>query len=212
MIGFVKLLSNDFLVIDMAKAAVKEKADFDYSDFQSPDDVGDNLMARIQGLAQDHMDAEARVASLEAQVTEAKAVLRDITEKKLPDLLDEADLGESTITTPAGHQVKLGTAIRGSIPKGKEQPAFDWLDKTKNGKLIKRTFTIEFGKGDEAWANKFERDCAKRKKPLNLKRKMGVNTNTLQAFIKQQLEDGVDIPLDIFGAYRQRFAKVTLKS
>ncbi len=184
----------------------------DYSDFQQEDAVGGNLMSRIEGLAQEQLDAEAMVATLEERLAEAKAVARGIKEHGLPELLDSADLGESTITTPAGHIIKMGEAIRGSIPKGKEQPAFDWLEDNNNGRLIKRTFTIEFGKGDEVWADKFERDCARRKRPLNLKRKQGVHPQTLQAFVRQQLDEGVAIPMDVFGVYRQRFASVKVKT
>lgn len=187
------------------------EAAYDYSEFQGEDHIGGNLMARIEGLAQDQMDAETRVANLEEQLTEAKATLKNLAETKMPNLLDEADLGESEIVTPAGHKIKMHEAIRGSIPKGNEEKAFKWLEDNKNGKLIKRTFAIEFGKDQEKWADKFERDCAQRKKPLNIKRKKGVNTNTLQAFIKKSLEDGMDIPLDVFGAYRQRFAKIKMK-
>lgn len=185
---------------------------YDYSKYKdSEDDIGGNLMDRIEGLAQEHLDAEARVASLEEQLREAKAVMRDISEQRLPTLLDEAQLGESKITTPAGHIVQMTTTIRGSIPKGSEQPAFDWLEEHNNGSLIKRTFQIEFGKGDETWANKFERDCAQRVRPLNIKRKKGVHPQSLQAFVRQQLEAGVPIPMETFGVYRQRVAKVKLR-
>ena len=183
---------------------------YDYGEFEG-EAIGGNLMTRIEGLAQDHLDAEARVASLEEQLTEAKAIRRDIAEKQLPDLLDEAGLGDSTINTPAGHIVKMSETIRGSIPKGNEQPAFEWLEDHDNGALIKRTFTIEFGKGDDKWADKFERDCRQRKKSLNIKRKMAVNPMSLQSFVRQQLDAGVAIPMDVFGVFRQRFAKVKLK-
>ncbi len=183
----------------------------DYSEFQDAP-VGENLMARIQGLAQEQMSAETRIANLEEQLMEARAALRDVKEVRLPELLDEADLGLSIITTPAGHRVELAVAIRGSIPGPKETEAFRWLEEHENGKLIKRTFNIEFGKNDEAWASKFERDCAQRKRPLNIKRKKGVHPQTLQAFVRQQLDEGVDFPMDLFGVFRQRFAKVTIKT
>lgn len=186
--------------------------EYDYSEFKSDEPVGENLMARIQGLAQEQIAAEARIASLDEQLAEAKTALRNVREVRLPELLDEAELGDSIITTPAGHKVQLGVAIRGTIPTVTEEKAFAWLEENKNGKLIKRTFAIEFGKGDEAWANKFERDCAQRKRPLNLKRKKGVHPQTLQSFVRQQLEEGVDFPMDLFGVFRQRFAKVTLKT
>lgn len=190
----------------------KDAPAYDYSEFKSDEPVGENLMARIQGLAQEQIAAETRIASLDEQLAEAKAALRNVKEVQLPELLDEAELGDSIITTPAGYKVQLGVAIRGSIPKVMESKAFLWLEEHENGKLIKRTFAIEFGKGDETWANKFERDCAQRKRPLNIKRKKGVHPQTLQSFVRQQLDEGVDFPMDLFGVFRQRFAKVTVKS
>ena len=77
-------------------------------------------------------------------------------------------------------------------------------------RLIKRLFSIEFGREEEKWADKFERDCKQRKKQLHLKRKKFVHPQTLQAFIRGQLEEGVAVPLDIFGVFRQRFVKVAL--
>ncbi len=121
----------------------------DYSEFQDDEVIGPNLMARIEGLANDQLSADTRVANLEEQLGEAKAVLRRISEVALPLLLEEAGLHMSTITTPSGITVKVAEAIRGNIPKGKEEPAFKWLEDNNNGKLIKRTFAIEFGKGDE---------------------------------------------------------------
>lgn len=187
-------------------------ADFDYSEFQDEDGPGENLMTRIEGLAKEAVDAEVRVAHLIEQLAEANASLKLVLEKKLPELLDEADLGESTINTPAGHEIKMSTIIRGSISKDNQAKAFKWLEDNNNGGLIKRNIIIDFGKGEEKWADKFERDCAQRKKPLNLKRKMAVNPQTLQAFVRQSLEEGVKIPMEILGVYRQRMAKVKVKA
>ncbi len=184
----------------------------DYSEFEGDEDVGANLMSRIEGLAQDQLDADTRVAHLEEQLREAKATLRDIAENRLPTLLDEAELGQSTITTPAGIIIKVGEIIRGSIPKPNEVEAFQWLEDNNNGALIKRNFSIDFGKGDDKWADKFQRDCAQRKRPLNIKRKKTVHPQSLQAFVRQRLTDGKPFPMDLFGVFRQRAAKVTMKT
>lgn len=187
--------------------------EYDYSKWASDTlEPGANLMARIEGLAQEQLDAEARVQAITVQLAEAKAALKLVAERKLPELLEEAELAHSKITTPGGLVINVKETIRGTIPKGKEEPAFEWLDENGNGNLIKRTITIDFGKDQEKWAAKFMRDCAQRKKPLNLKNKKGVNTNTMNAFIKQALADGVAIPLDVFGAYRQKFSTVKVKT
>lgn len=184
----------------------------DYSEFADDEVIGDNLMARIQGLAGDFISAETRVATLEAQLAEAQAAVRLIEERSLPELLDEAQFGDSKIVTPSGLEVSMSEVIRGSIPKGKEEPAFAWLEKYKHGALIKRKFVIEFGKDQEKWANKFQRDCAQRKRSLNLKRSKSVNPQSLLAFVRGQLKEGVDIPMQTFGVFRQRFAKVKVKT
>ncbi len=183
----------------------------DYSEWESQE-PGGNLMARIEGLAQEQLDAQARVEVLELQLAEAKAAMVLVSEKKLPNLLEEAQLGKSKIVTPGGLVIKLSEAIRGSIPKGHEDEAHKWLEDNDNGGLIKRTVTIDFNKDQESWAAKFMRDCAQRKKPLNLKIKRAVHAGTLKAFIKTSLEAGVPIPLDVFGAFRQKFTSVKVKT
>lgn len=184
--------------------------DHDYSEWESQE-PGGNLMARIEGLAQEQLDAEARVEAIELQLAEAKAAAVLVSEKKLPELLEEAQLGKSKIVTPGGLVITLSNVIRGSIPKGNEEEAHKWLEDNGNGGLIKRTVTIDFNKDEEAWAAKFMRDCAQRKKTLNLKLVRGVHTLTLRAFIKAALNEGTAIPLDVFGAFRQRLTKVKVK-
>lgn len=179
----------------------------DYSEFEdAPEDLGENAMARLAGLAKDQLSAEALVASLEERLADAKEALNQIEERDLPKLMEALNL--TKFTTSNGLEIQIGEKIRGSIPKGNEEPAFAWLNDNGHGNIIKRMFAIEFGKDDEKWANKFEGDLKKRKKPLNVKRKKSVHTSTLQSFIKGQLEEGVPIPLDIFGAFRQKFTKV----
>ena len=167
-----------------------------------------NLMTRLGGLAADQAHAEARVARLESELKEAKEGLRVISEVQMPALMEEAGMEE--FSTSDGVKIKIATTIRGSIPANTQQEAFAWLEEHGHERLIKREFKIDFGKDEEKWADKFERDLAQRKKPLNVKRKKAVNPQTLQAFVREQLEEGVNFPMSTFGVYRQTFSKVTI--
>ena len=180
---------------------------YDYSAFrdEAPHETS-NSAARLAGLAHRQVEAEALVAGLEARLKEAKAALVAISEGELPALMDELELEE--YKTSNGLKIKIREAIRGSIPKANEEGAFGWLEEKGHERLIKRSFTIEFGKDEETWANRFEGDLKRRKRKLMVKRKKAVAPPTLQSFIKEQLSGGVAIPMDLFGVFRQRTTKV----
>lgn len=178
-----------------------------YSDYRSG--PGENLLAQISEVAREAMERERRVEELQDQLEEERAQLRLVREKTLPDLMDVAEMDE--VTTRDGIVIKVSENLRGSIPKKTEAEALRWLEENDHGNLIKRQFTIEFGKGDEAWANKFERDMARRKKPLNMKRRAAVHPQSLLAFCREQLSEGEVLPLDIFGVFRQRVANIKTK-
>lgn len=183
-----------------------------YADFrEDPDEVvqSNNLVHTLRSMAQEQVDAEALVASLEEQLSDAKERLRDIKEDRLPGIMDQIEL--ENYSTKDGITIEVKENIRGSIPKATEDEAFKWLEDHNNENLIKRQFLIEFAKDQEKWANRFAADLRRRKRPLNTKVKRAVNPQSLQAFVKSQLSEGVDFPMKLFGVYRQRFSKVTVK-
>ena len=179
---------------------------FDYSGFR--DAPADNILARLSELAKKQLHAEAEVARLERALKEAQQALQDIKERQVPAVMDEAEMKD--FTTRDGLKIKIQEKIRGSIPEATAEQAFAWLEQHKFDNLIKREFKIEFGKDEEAWAKKFMADLAKRKRPLKFQVKRGVHPSTLCAFIAEQLAQGTDIPLDVFGVYRQRTSKVDM--
>lgn len=176
-----------------------------YADFNVP--AGDNILSEIAAVAQQQLDAELKISKLEDELKSAQATLRNIQEHVLPNLMDTAS--QASCTTKSGLKVEVTEVLRGSIPQASEAAAFAWLEANNSGALIKRQIVVEFGKGEEAWANKFAADLAKRKRPLHSKTKRSVHPQTLQAYLREQLGAGVDIPLSIFGVFRQRFSKVT---
>lgn len=186
--------------------------EYDFSKFEQeapPAALGDNGVARLSGLAKDQVRAEALVEKLEEELKAAKKELKHIQEFQLPELMSE--LGVDQFATKDGIKISVKEAVRGSISHGNAPEAFKWLEEHGQANLIKRNFIIDFGKDEEKWANKFERDLAKRKKALNVQRKKNVAPMTLQAFVREELAKGTDLPLETFGVYVQRLAKVSVK-
>lgn len=180
----------------------------DYSDFKTPAAAGDNILARLHGLAHELVDAEAEVARIEEDLKAAQAKVLDLQQFKIPELMDAAETEKHT--TKDGLCIDVSTVIRASIKEENKPAAFAWLAENNHDNLIKRQFVIEFGKDEESWAKKFQADLAKRKKPLNVALKRGVNPQTLAAFVREELEKGTTLPLATLGVMQQRFAKVKL--
>lgn len=178
---------------------------FDYSNAAAP--VADETdMQRVARLVELQKQRQDEVDEAEAALNAAKGRLKDISENELPVLMVE--LGLATLKTTSGLTVELQEKIRASIPKAREQEAFDWLEENGNGGLIKRQFIIAFGKDEDSWADKFERDCAQRKKQLHLERKKSIHSSTLGAFVKRELAENGSFPEELFGVFRQRTTKI----
>lgn len=177
----------------------------DYSAFKGDKiQLGGNLMTQLTALADEQQAAEAEVERLEALLEEAKTNLRRITEHDIPELLDGLD---GRMKLPDKREIVVTEKIRANVPKEKKPFAMKWLDDNGHGAIVKRRFIIEFGKDQEALVRQFEEQLAKSPTPLNVKKEHNVHWQTLDAFVREQLEEG-GLPLDLFGVYRQKFTKI----
>mgnify|MGYP003636561054 CR=1 FL=1 len=179
-----------------------------YADIRPAPAAGSNILAALNQKAEDLITVEDEIEALQEELTKKNDRLRQIREFELPELMDAAE--QTEIGTKAGHRVIMDETLRASLSKHKTE-ALNWLENNEHGDLIKRQFVISFDRDDEAWAKKFAADLKKRKKPLSTKVERTVHANTLTAFVKAALKEGVDIPQETFGVFRQRFAKVQRK-
>lgn len=180
--------------------------DFDYGADALTPKIGDNLKKSLVECADKQEKIEAEIARLTAELEAQTQALKQLAEITIPQLLDGID-GEFKLDD--GRVLEVYQKVRASIAGEKAGPAVEWLDNNGHGNIVKREFVIQFNRDDEAWAKKFEADLRKRKKPLNVKRKHTVHPQTLEAFVREQLGSGVELPIATFGIYRQRIAKVT---
>jgi hypothetical protein len=166
-------------------------------------------VTRLNELAKLQAQHEADVNEAMKTLAAAQARLKETSEKLIPEIMAEMELTETK--TEDGIKVEIKETLRASIAQGdmeKQAKAFKWLEDHGHGHLIKREFNIQFGKNEEKWANQFEGQLRRRKKPLNAKRKQSVHHGTLAAFLTEQLKKGVEVPLEIFNGFLQTFAKV----
>lgn len=179
----------------------------DYSAFveDTIPQAGDNLLAALTGLADQQEQAEAEISRLEELLNEAKTNLQRISEQEIPKLVDGM---EGKLTLPDGRTIDVSEKLRCYTLTENRARAMKWLEDNGHGAIVKRRFIVEFGRDQEEWAKEFERQLAHSEKPLNLKRERNVQWQTLDAWGRERLEEGEDIPSDLFQIHRIRQTKI----
>lgn len=167
----------------------------------------DQQLKTITNLAMHQMALEDTLARQELELAETKKKLQKVTETDLPNAMAEANMKDFTLTS--GAKITLKDVVRAHISEERKDAAFSWLKAHKAGSLIKNDVTLVFGSGQDKLARKFMRDLARRKVAIPFKQKVHVHTGALTAYVKEQLANGVNLPLDTFGVYQGKESKVT---
>jgi hypothetical protein len=159
-------------------------------------------LAQLAILAAEQFAAEVEVARIDQELADAKAKLRDIAWNQVPELMDK--LGMREFTTNAGLKIKVSDDVRCGVIKS--PPALKWLRDNGLGGLIKSRVTVPFSKGSEADADALVDKLQGEGMAATCTQE--VHNQTMQSTIKGLLEEGKDVPLDLFGAHMQSRAKV----
>ena len=176
-----------------------------YSEFKQDTVIGGNLMSALVGLADKQQIAEIEVERIEGLLDEAKSNLKRIKEREIPQLMDGL---QGKINLPDGRVVSVSEKVRANIKSDRKSSAIKWLEDNNQGAIIKRQFVIEFGKDQQDWAKKFEEELNNSDTPLNIKKEHRVHWQTMAAFAREQLENGGELPMDLFSIYRQRISNI----
>lgn len=176
-----------------------------YEAFKGGQGPAQSELAMLAQFAGQLNSAELEVAKLEEALAAAKGKVTDLAERQIPELMDT--LGMKTFTTKNGFKVEVKRTIRASIPAASKDKAMKWLDDNGHSGLIKRSVLVAFDRTQEKEAAKLEQQLGK--KFENVKTDLKVEPSTLRAWIAEQLEAGAEVPLELFGAWEQRIAKIT---
>lgn len=178
-----------------------ESDNADYLKYTAPVLSGSEL-AQLSELAELQAKSEAEIADLEARLTKAREVHRDLAERQVPELMDK--VGMSEFKTTSGLKIEVNETIRASISKAAAGGAFAWLKAHGHSALIKRLISVSFGKGEDEKADELKAQL----NAYEVDDVSNVHPATLSAFVREKLQKGEDIPLDLLGVHRQRVAKI----
>ena len=156
----------------------------------APDKLDTLDSGKLDGVAR--LAAEA--ANLERQISDAEQLLKDrkqalhkITDEQLPEALEEMGLQKFTLTD--GAEISVKPLYAASIPRDRKDEAFQWL-----------------GRGEDDIAKEFVGLCGSQGfTPTQLEK---VEPMTLKAWLRERVEAGDPIPLDLFGAFISQRATI----
>jgi len=167
--------------------------------------VDDSGLNRVSKLAHNQLRLEKRVADLDAELKQAKRDLREISDDQLPAAMLEFNIREFKLED--GSQITVKHFYSASIPKEKQEEAFDWLNTHGYGDLIKNQVSVNFVRGQEEKAQGLVQELEDRNLPTSNKK--WVEPMTLKAFAKELVEAGKSLPFDLFSLYIGEQAKIT---
>jgi|TARA_R110000824_G_scaffold263176_4_gene451845 hypothetical protein len=150
-----------------------------------------------------------QLRDLEEKATEAlkgiKASLRKYTRELVPDAMDE--LGMQALTTSNGVDITISDDLHVHITEAKKPEAFNWLRDNNHEDIIKNQVVVSFNKNEDNVAGAFYSDAVSG--GHDVQRKETVHNGTLRAFVRDMRAKGIQIPVDTFGVYEGRIAKIS---
>lgn len=194
----------------MADQETKPKVDAaGYAEFAesagSAEETAQTVLA-VQRLVGELRRADQQVEECEQALKDAQKWRRDLAERQMPELFEQ--LGVTELKMSDGLKVLVKEKIRASIPQKHREEAMAWLEEHGHAALIKRTLVAAFNRDQQESAAQAMEVLTKMFR--NVKQDRKVEPSTLRSWVKQQLEAGEELPLDLFGVFRQNEAQVVL--
>lgn len=162
--------------------------------------ASDEQLTTIAELAAQQLHLEALIVAREVDLKATKDNLKKVQEVQLPEAMAIAGVTEFKLTSGAKISIKEDLSV--SVPKSRMMEIAAWLKTNGLGDILKETMVVSLGSPEEAAdirdflvAHEMSGDA-----------KMDVNTATLKAVLREQIAEGKDIDLKLFGAYAWRRA------
>ena len=159
-------------------------------------------------------DQVKRLRDLEDQVKTDEQALKNkqreverISGEIIPTLLSE--MGLSSIKLADGSAVDVKPYYAASISIKNREAAYNWLRENGLGDIIKNEVSVSFGKNEDNKAAHYA-NLAK-SQGFQPTQKMKVEPMTLKALVRERIENGKDMPMDIFNVFVGNRTKLTRK-
>ncbi len=176
----------------------------DYSDFKEQAAPTDEAFAPLNAMVIEARETQAEIARLERELEAKTKHLAGIIYVRLPALMQ--GMGLSEFKTTDGLEISVKEEVEAHISKENQGTAHKWLDENGHGGIIKRDITVSFNKEQAEAAKTLLAEL--QTKFAGVASKQSVHAQTLKAWAKEMLGNGAAFPMEMFGIFRRKVAKI----
>jgi hypothetical protein len=170
------------------------------------EDAPPATLERLTSLAAEARALEDQIRADTVALEELQAKHDKITKRFIPTIMEELALEKFTMSD--GAEISIKESIAASISAENKPAAFAWLESNKFDGIIKTKVQSEFGKGEIDKAKELVEKIHEAGFDATLDQ--SVHPMTLKSFVKERLVAGDSIPLDVFGVFESKEAKIKL--
>ena len=152
-------------------------------------------------------ELEDQIKTEEELLKDKKKDLERISGEVIPILLSE--MGLSSLKLADGSAVDVKPYYAANISLKNREEAYNWLRSNGLGDLIKNEITVSFGRNEDNKAAEYA-NLAKGQ-GYQPTQKLKVEPMTLKALVRERIENGKDMPTDIFNVFVGNRTKITRK-
>ena len=152
-------------------------------------------------------DLEAEVKAQEEKIKQTQKEIARISEDVIPTMLSE--MGLSQLKLADGSSVDVKPFYSASISVANREKAYKWLRDNGLGDIIKNDVVVSFGRHEDNKAVDYA-NLAK-SQGFEPTQKLKVEPMTLKALVRERIEAGQEMPMDIFNVYVGNRTKLTKK-
>jgi len=150
---------------------------------------------------------EDKVVAKEEELKKLKKDMDVLSGEVIPTMMTEMNISKFSLADGAG--VQCMPVYGASIPKSREEEAYNWLRNNGLGDIIKNMITVSFGRNEDNKAANFA--VLAQGQGYQPTQKLKVEPMTLKALVRERLESGKEMPTDLFNVFAGNRTKITRK-
>ena len=163
----------------------------------------DKLATKIKNL----QTLENEVDTLENRLKNTKRDLETLSGDIIPTMMTE--MGLTQLKLMDGSSVDVKPYYAANISLKNREAAYSWLRSNGLGDIIKNEITVSFGRDEDNKATTYVNLA--RGQGYQPTQKLKVEPMTLKALVRERIENGKDMPTDIFNVFVGNRTKITRK-